>query len=887
MWELLKLHSFGRFSIRSILLLVTAIVVASFTLGTTPTTYAATDATWNADGSGLLYQGNLYTLQSPIATGSSTGLPSGTKDYQFTQTGSNGQQEADLITFAPNSDPTSATSGTFTSYTYTPPDGFSNPSAAKSISITPQTQQQNKAQGEQCNIQGVGWIVCPVSNFLSTAMDWLYGILSDFLVVQPVSNDQQNSLYKAWSVMRNFANVTFVIAFLVVIYSQLTNLGLSNYGVKKMLPRLIVASILVNVSYWICSLGVDISNILGTSVQGIFDAIRNGLTSAGQANTAATAISFSNVTSFVLSGGTAVAAGLVGWSTFSAGAGAAIFLLLPILVSTILACLVALLILAARQALIVLMIILSPLAFVAYLLPNTEKFYKQWFEVFTTMLMIFPMFALVFSGAQLAGSAIIQNASSLVMIILGMGVKVAPVAITPFLIRIGGGILKRFAGLTNNPNKGLIDRTRNWSKERADQFEAKQKAKDNPGFGLARRAQRKDYKKRQRAGMQKAHEGRADANWANSMAYSDIQQYDMDTGRIKEIGESNAQIRYATAQRLNSATQALDISARAAKLKLDVSKAQVDANWEEIEAGSGVNILPAGGVSAASLSVDALRRHTDQTTALAQAIRSDAIQKKVEARRTHSAEEVLDEHYESAMLSSADLQRQAGGIAPRGADSALAAAVASSRKTYGDNVKEQFELMKHFNLSGSQRQDIATLRADVTLTDSHGNVRTFSKDNVHAVEAAISAQLSGQGSFKEQREIISLSGSTLRDYRTTIGDDIAANKISEKAQFLSGQTIDDVKQGNIRSMADLDKAVARNIAEGKIKAAQFANMDPDAVEQIVRVAKAGGTPDRRLTITQLRELSLRANEVIDNPTISAGLSKKTRDHLDEIKNRWP
>ena len=129
--------------------------------------------------------------------------------------------------------------------------------------------------------------------------------------------------------------------------------------------------------------------------------------------------------------------------------------------------LAAVAILAARQAIITVCIIVAPLAFVAYVLPSTEKYFEKWKDLMMTMLLMFPLFSLVFAGAQLAGLAIIQNATSIIQIIIGMAVQVAPVVITPMLIKFSGSLLGKVAGMINNPNRGLVDRTRNWSKDRA------------------------------------------------------------------------------------------------------------------------------------------------------------------------------------------------------------------------------------------------------------------------------------------------------------------------------------------------------------------------------------------------------------------------------------
>ena len=83
--------------------------------------------------------------------------------------------------------------------------------------------------------------------------------------------------------MRNIANIIFIIAFIFVIYSQLTSMGISNYGIKRMLPKIIVAAILINLSYYICAVLVDTSNIIGAQLQNLLVNIRKEMISSGPA----------------------------------------------------------------------------------------------------------------------------------------------------------------------------------------------------------------------------------------------------------------------------------------------------------------------------------------------------------------------------------------------------------------------------------------------------------------------------------------------------------------------------------------------------------------------------------------------------------------------------
>jgi len=290
-----------------------------------------------------------------------------------------------------------------------------------------------------CAIEGIGWIVCPAINALAYVADGSFNFLADsFLKTDPRVFNTEDGTYKAWAIMRNLANILFVIAFLFIVFSQLTGVGISNYGVKKMLPRIVVAAILVNVSYFISQLAIDVSNILGYSIRDVFDGVVNQIREIPTGNSAEEMS--------VLAAGDGGFVTLAGSILAIAGGAAALYLMLsafgPILLAAVLALVLIFFILLARQAIIVLLVVLSPLAFVAFLLPNTQSLFKQWRKILTAMLLLFPIIALVYGASSLVSvllgksfSGIGGTDSAMFGQIISAGILVLPLFAVPILLK--------------------------------------------------------------------------------------------------------------------------------------------------------------------------------------------------------------------------------------------------------------------------------------------------------------------------------------------------------------------------------------------------------------------------------------------------------------------
>ncbi len=257
-----------------------------------------------------------------------------------------------------------------------------------------------------CAVDKIGWIVCPVIEKAAWIGDQAFGFLAgQFLEIEPElvatfdTSSNDTGTYATWQLARNIANVMFVIALLVIIMSQVTGRGIDNYGIKKLVPRLIIAAIAVNISYFICQAMVDLSNILGYET-------KNFLVNAAASVSDRTAMPAASDTGIQTgTGALAVIAGIV-----LATVGI-VWLVMPLLVSAIgiilATVLIIIIILLMRKAFIILLVVVSPIAFVLYLLPNTEQYFRKWLSMFWKLLMVFPVVGLLFGAGQLASAVIL------------------------------------------------------------------------------------------------------------------------------------------------------------------------------------------------------------------------------------------------------------------------------------------------------------------------------------------------------------------------------------------------------------------------------------------------------------------------------------------------
>ena len=341
---------------------------------------------------------------------------------------------------------------------YTPSIG--NVAGDKEINETLEESKKNSTNdskesdaakvSKSCSDQvgSLSWIICPGTGLLGSIIDGAYNILTSLMQVNPIPNDEGTPMYIVWDYFKNFTNSVFIIFLIVVILSQLTGIGISNYGIKKVLPRIIITAILVNLSYIICTLAVDLSNIFGIGLRGIFENIENIAVSNGSISDVARNISASSIIAGVIGIGGATAA-VGGALVVYGGLEGAIWMLLPIILSGVFAVVSALITMAARQSLIFILAMISPLALVAYMLPNTESWFTKWYKLFMRMLIFYPLFSILYGASSLAGLVIITSsisdnaAANSLGVILGLAVRILPLFASIPLMKMSGTVLDK------------------------------------------------------------------------------------------------------------------------------------------------------------------------------------------------------------------------------------------------------------------------------------------------------------------------------------------------------------------------------------------------------------------------------------------------------------
>ena len=391
---------------------------------------------------------------------------------------------------------------------------------------------------------GWGWFACGLNKAAGGLTSVVYPAVQFFMEMDPTVFTS-NTMETAWNRFRIMADIILVGLIMVMIISQITGLGISNYGIKKSLPRIIVAAIVINLSFFLCRMAVDIANIIGDSIGTVFD----GLTASAKAKIDFDALTDgSSKTLFVgkVAGGgllTGIMAFFATKTALSSGQSISL-LIMTALMSVVIGIFLLLTIIQLRKALIILLTITSPVAVLLYILPGTKKTFDKWFGLFKGLLLAYPICSLMVKGGAFAsniltaamGVADEDGSPNFFTMVIAVAASVIPIFLIPkTIIRSAGALGAKLQGLANKlkgfaagtlRNTALGQKLDRGAKERANRWRA---GVDKNGNETKLGRLTRSHSKRQRLEAAKRAQsdrvlGRSEENAPEMARYEEMEQ---------------------------------------------------------------------------------------------------------------------------------------------------------------------------------------------------------------------------------------------------------------------------------------------------------------------------------------------------------------------------
>lgn len=376
----------------------------------------------------------------------------------------------------------------------------------------------------------LGWILCPIIDGLRQFIiekyhEWVEPALQMNATLFTVGDSPVNGTYKAWKVFRDIGNLLFILFFIFVIFSQVTGVGIDNYGIKRSLPKLFVAAVLINLSFLICQISVDVSNIAGSQIGAFIHTTTLRLSRPGDLYIEGTTVRKYDQGSWgdTDTWGKSFKAGWLGNSALiitvaAIGIGAVlskgIAIIIPVLlllVGVAISVIGLIIILGIRQAAAVLLVVVSPLAFVCYMLPNTKSVFDKWFDAFKGLLVAYPICSMVVYGSDMAATILMNAADGNTWIVIAAAaISIFPIFAIPKVIKqsvgaISGGIAA-LSSRASRSAKGKVGSrlraSRMGDRERYSNYMRNQKQSQAYGAYSARKGRRivKKYNKKMKKG---------------------------------------------------------------------------------------------------------------------------------------------------------------------------------------------------------------------------------------------------------------------------------------------------------------------------------------------------------------------------------------------------
>lgn len=258
------------------------------------------------------------------------------------------------------------------------------------------------------NGHGWSWFACAATKEISEQVSNIYTIVEGYLYFDPEYYNEATGLQDAWNTARLISNAVLAVLLLVVILSQITGFGIDNYGIKKMLPKIVVVVVLINLSFILFRGAVDLANIFGSAIRNTFDSMAESLTTTLPAGGSAIVDMSGNS---LLGSGAAmitIIAGFFSVIAFLKSGESIVVLALAAIIIVVVAVLMMFMIIVLRQALLIVLTVTAPIMLLFYLVPAGNPTFKKWLNLAKGLLLAYPLCSLVVSGGNFAAKIIVN-----------------------------------------------------------------------------------------------------------------------------------------------------------------------------------------------------------------------------------------------------------------------------------------------------------------------------------------------------------------------------------------------------------------------------------------------------------------------------------------------
>ena len=227
----------------------------------------------------------------------------------------------------------------------------------------------------------IKWLGDFVSTGLRVTMGWIISLLNkseDYVLGTGVNN--------AWVKIRNLAMVLLVLALIIIAFANTAGVDLEQYGLNRMIPRIIISIVMAFGSWIVVLFFFDLSSAIQGQAWGLISG-----------NNALDVLQTIQIQ-------TPSAGGILG----SMGS---ILVLLFLLVGVWVCAIILLFLLLLRIVFLSFLLAVAPIAMVFNIMPFTQNLYKQWWSEFWKWMFMGPMAVAIIALGSLIASGMISGST--------------------------------------------------------------------------------------------------------------------------------------------------------------------------------------------------------------------------------------------------------------------------------------------------------------------------------------------------------------------------------------------------------------------------------------------------------------------------------------------